>query len=83
MSFIVKAIQNLVPNAEFVLIGDDLTTLDWHSTGSEKPSVQAIEAEIVKIKKAKETEAVDKAAAKAALLAKLGITADEAALLLA
>jgi hypothetical protein len=83
MSFIVEAIRNLAPNAEFSYSGEDLNTLDWQSTSIAKPSLAAIEAEIAKVEKAKESEAADKAAAKAALLAKLGITADEAALLLA
>jgi hypothetical protein len=83
MSIIVEAIRNLAPNAEFSFSGNDLTTLDWQSTSIAKPSLAAIEAEIAKVEKAKESEAADKAAAKAALLAKLGITADEAALLLA
>lgn len=82
MSIIVEAIRNLAPNAEFAFSGEDLTTLDWHSTDIAQPSVAAIEIEIAKVKKAKETEEADKAAAKAALLAKLGITADEAKLLL-
>jgi hypothetical protein len=82
MSFIVEAIRNLAPNAEFAFSGEDLTTLDWHSTDIAKPSIAAIQAEVAKVKKAKETQAEDKAAAKSALLAKLGITAEEAALLL-
>jgi hypothetical protein len=82
MSIIVEAIRNLAPNAEFSFSEEDLTTLDWHSTSITKPSISAIEAEVAKVEKAKETEAADKATAKTALLAKLGITAEEAALLL-
>ena len=82
MSVIVEAIRNLAPNAEFSFSEEDLTTLDWQSTAIAKPSIAAIQAEVAKVEKAKESEAADKAAAKSALLAKLGITAEEAALLL-
>jgi len=82
MSIIVEAIRNLAPNSEFTFKEDDLTTIEWLSENIEQPSIEAIEAEIVKVKKVKENEAADKEAAKAALLNKLGITAEEVALLL-
>jgi hypothetical protein len=69
---ITKAIQSLKPNAEWTL-----TNLIWLSTGK-APTLAEIEAEIAALP-AKEAA---KIAAKANLLAKLGITADEAKLLL-
>jgi len=48
MSIIVEAIRNLAPNAEFSFSGNDLTTLDWQSTSITKPSLAAIEAEIIR-----------------------------------
>jgi hypothetical protein len=74
---ITKAIQSLKPNAEWTLTGDDYANLIWLSTGK-APTLAEIEAEIAALP-AKEAA---KIAAKANLLAKLGITADEAKLLL-
>ena len=78
---IAKALQNLKPNSEWTLIGDDYADLVWLSAGS-APTLAEIQAEIALLPQ-KEKAKADKAAAdKAALLAKLGITADEAKLLL-
>jgi hypothetical protein len=82
MSIIVEAIRNLTPEAEFSYKDEDLTTLEWQSENIKQPTIAAIEKEIAKVILVKETEATTKEAAKAALLTKLGITADEAALLL-
>jgi len=82
MSIIIEAIRNLAPEAEFSYKDEDLTTLEWQSLNITQPTIAAIEKEIAKVKTAKETEAATKEAAKTALLAKLGITADEAMLLL-
>jgi hypothetical protein len=78
---IAKALLNLKPGCEWTLVGDDYENLTWLSTGK-APTLAEIEAEIaalpakeVAAQSAKETE-------KAALLARLGITADEAKLLL-
>jgi hypothetical protein len=46
------------------------------------PTQSEIDAEIVKIKAAEVSDKAEKATAKAALLERLGITADEATLLL-
>jgi hypothetical protein len=81
IELIVKALNNLVPNAKWSLVGDDYADLVWLSDGT-KPSVADIEKEIAAIP-AKEAKAkADTDAKKAALLTKLGITAEEAALLL-
>jgi hypothetical protein len=78
---ITKAIQSLRPNAEWTLTGDDYANLIWLSNGK-APTLAEIETEIAALP-AKEAAAQSaKENDKAALLAKLGITADEAALLL-
>ena len=82
MSIIVEAIRNLAPDSQFSFQDEDLTTLEWQSENIKKPTIAAIEKEIAKVILAKETEAANKEAAKAALLTKLGITAEEAVLLL-
>jgi predicted RNA binding protein with dsRBD fold (UPF0201 family) len=79
---ITKAISNLVPNSEFTFERDDLTTLIWHSETAQ-PSIQEIEAEITRLENQQLQQETLKASEKAALLKRLGITADEAALLLA
>lgn len=76
---IVSAISYLRPNAEFVVRGNDLEWLDDTQT---EPTQKEIEAGFIAYKAAKQAEAESKANAKAALLNKLGITAEEAQLLL-
>ena len=78
---IIKALRNLCPDAEWSLSGDDYADLVWLSDGT-PPTVAQLEKEIAAIPS---KEAASKAAAntaKAALLERLGITADEAKLLL-
>lgn len=74
---ITKALISLTPNAQWTLTGDDFDNLIWLSEGN-APTLAEIEAEIASFPN-KESA---KIAEKAALLAKLGITADEAKLLL-
>jgi hypothetical protein len=76
----VKAIKYLRPNAEFVLRGDEIEWLDKNQT---QPTGAEIEAGWVAYEAAQKAEAEAKAQAKAELLERLGITADEAKLLLA
>ena len=73
---ITEAIIRLQPSAQFVLSGDDYDNINWLSEFP-KPTKSAIAAEI-----AKEPEiAMAKANAKQAILDRLGITAEEVALL--
>ena len=78
---ITKAINNLSPNSEYTFERDDLTTLQWHLE-TPQPTIEQIETEIARIEAEELTQEATKAAAKAALLERLGITAQEAALLL-
>jgi len=80
---ILDAIFYLAPNAEFSFIEADLSTLVWDSKDIEQPTDAAIIAAIPVAKTAIEAEAKASAAAKSALLDRLGITAQEAKLLLA
>jgi hypothetical protein len=77
-SEISQAIFNINPKAEFVLRGDDLSGIEWLGKDKQPTDAQII-AEIALLPQ----RAIEKVAAKEAILAKLGITADEAALLLA
>lgn len=76
-----EIIDFIRPNSQFTISDNDLATLVFYDE-----TVPPTNAEIVAGKKALEKKLADevatKATEKAALLAKLGITADEAALLL-
>jgi hypothetical protein len=81
-SYLGRAIQKLKPNSEYVIQSDDYSTIKWVVLEGEAPTQAEIDAAIEQVK-AEELAAEAKAATdKAALLAKLGITADEAKLLL-
>lgn len=77
MSDISKAIWKLRPDSEFSFTDDDYSTIKWDKLEGNEPSKSEIDAAIKEI--AKETKAAETQAVidKAALLAKLGITADE------
>ena len=82
MSYLTKAIQNLRPNSEFSYTEDDYSTIKFDVLEGEAPTQKQIDDEIIRIKDTEKTAEAEKATAKAALLKRLGITADEAALLL-
>lgn len=75
----VNAILFIRPKSEFQLDGDELTWLDENQT---KPTEAEIKAGWVAYQAAQEAEAAAKATQKEALLERLGITEDEAKLLL-
>jgi hypothetical protein len=78
MSYLVKAIHNLKPGAEFSFTDENYSTIKWDVLDGTAPTIKQIDDEIKRIKDAEAA----KPAAKSALLDRLGITADEAALLL-
>ena len=71
--YLAKAIRHLKPTAEFSLIDGNYDTIKWDVLEGKAPT----KAEI-----ASATEEIKANEAKAALLERLGITAEEAALLL-
>ncbi len=78
---IIDAIYSIDPIAEFTFNDTDLETLQWH--GKTKPlTKEQILAAIENNNTIKMQQATQKAADKVALLARLGITEDEAKLLL-
>ena len=79
---ITDAIFYLVPNAEFSFTETDLDSLRWDSKKVEKPTIEAILAAIPLAKAKIDAEKENLQSKKQALLERLGITADEAALLL-
>ena len=82
MADLAKAIRKLKPTAEFSFTDDDYNTIKWDVLEGDAPTKKEIDDAMKALKAAEKTEASDKAAAKAALLDRLGITEDEAKLLL-
>ena len=82
MSYLIKAIRKLKPTAEFSFQEDDYSTVKWDVLEGDAPTQAEIDDAIEQIKAEEISEAETKAAAKAALLAQLGITEEQAKLLL-
>lgn len=80
--YLAEAIKSLRPSSEFSYSDDDYSTIKWDKLEGEAPTIDELNAEIERIKKQEILDEKNAAKAKADLLAKLGITADEAALLL-
>jgi hypothetical protein len=81
--YLEKAIKKLKPSAQFSFIDNDYTTIKWDVLEGEAPTQAEIDAAIEQVKADEIAEAKAKATQKAALLDRLGITEDEAKLLLA
>ena len=80
--YLTKALQDLRPNSEFAFNEADYSTIQWHVLEGTAPTKAQVTAEITKIKAAEVKAEADYQASKAALLARLGITEDEAKLLI-
>jgi hypothetical protein len=81
-NYLVAAIRKLKPNSEFSFQEDDYSTIKWDVLEGKAPTQAEIDAAIEQVKSDEITEAAAKAAKKAALLDRLGITEAEARLLL-
>jgi hypothetical protein len=81
--YLVKAIKSLKPGAEFSIVDNDYSTITWDVLEGKAPTQAQIDSEIEKIQAAELAAEAEKAAAKSALLERLGITEEEAKLLLA
>ena len=82
MSYLSRAIRKLKPTAEFSFTDDDYSTVQWDILDGQAPTQKEIDAAIKEVKADEAQAEATKATAKAALLNKLGITAEEAVLLL-
>jgi hypothetical protein len=76
------AIHKLKPNSSWRFENYDYSTIEWFELEGTAPTQAEIDAAIEQVKADEITEATTKAAQKAALLERLGITEDEARLLL-
>lgn len=83
MEYLIPAIKSLRPSSEFSIINNDYSTIKWDVLEGDAPTQAEVDAAIEKIKADEIVETAEKAAAKAALLERLGITEAEAKLLLA
>ena len=82
MSYLVKAINKLKPTAEFSITNNDYSSIKWDVLPGEAPTKAEIDAAIEQVKVDEAQAEATKAADKAALLDRLGITEAEARLLL-
>ena len=82
MTYLAKAITHLRPTAEFSFTEEDYSTIQWHILDGDAPTKAEINAAIKQVKADEAQAEANAAASKAALLDRLGITADEAKLLL-
>jgi hypothetical protein len=81
-NYLVKAIHKLRPDAQFSFSANDYSTIKWDVIEGTAPTLAEIEIEIEKIKTDEIKQKASKEIEREALLERLGITADEAALLL-
>jgi hypothetical protein len=79
---IATVIKSLRPNSEFTVQNDDYSTIEWHVLEGKAPTKTEVESEKTRLESALVAAESANAAAKEALLARLGITAEEAKLLL-
>ena len=77
MNYLIKAIKKLKPTAEFSFQNDDYSTIKWDILDGDVPTQKEIDAAIKEVKADEIAEAEAKATAKAAILDRIGLTADE------
>jgi hypothetical protein len=82
MDYLVKAIKLLKPGSQFSFIDDDYSTIKWDVLDGDAPTQAEIDEAIEQVKAEEITQAATKSAQKQELLDRLGITAEEAVLLL-
>jgi hypothetical protein len=82
MNYLFLAIKKLKPNSEFSFNNNDYSTIKWDVLEGDAPTQAEIDTAIEQVKADEITEAAAKAAAKAVLLERLGITQEEAQILL-
>lgn len=82
MLLLADAIKSLRPESEFSYTEDDYSTIKWDKLEGEAPTEAEVLAEFARLKAEAQAREASRATDKAALLERLGITADEAALLL-
>jgi hypothetical protein len=82
MSYLVRAIRKLKPTAEFSFQQDDYSTIKWDVLNGKAPTQKQIDDAIEQVKADEIAEAEANAIKRQLILDKLGLTADEAKLLI-
>ena len=82
LHYLIKSLQKLRPNENFSITENDLNSLIWVNDTVTTPSKSEIEVAIKAVKVEEKAAAEAKAAQRKAILDRLGITSEEAALLL-
>lgn len=77
-----RAIFSLRPGSEFTLKNHDYSTIEWIVLEGEAPTAAEVQAEVKKIEAEDAAKEAENAESKSALLDRLGITEEEARLLL-
>jgi hypothetical protein len=81
-NYLTQAIYKFCPTAEFSFSDNDYATIKWDVLNGDAPTKAEVDAAIEQIKLEEAQVEIDKAVKKAALLDRLGLTEDEAKLLL-
>jgi hypothetical protein len=79
---IVKALEILRPGEAWLLTDDDYSQIQWLEKKTQAPSIEEVEAKVAELPQLKAAAEATKAAEKAAVLAKLGLNAEEVTALL-
>jgi len=82
MNYLVKAIKKLKPTAEFSFTNDDYATIKWNVLEGKAPTQKQIDDAIEQVKSDEIAQAEARIAQRQLILDKIGLTADEARLLL-
>jgi len=81
-NYLIKAIFKLRPNSEFSFTDNDYSTIKWDVLDGDAPTQAEIDSAIEQVKADEILEAETKLAKREVLLSKLGITEEEARILL-
>lgn len=83
MDYLTKAIRALVGSDNFAYSGEDYATIEWITEPSKVPTAKQVSDKIAELQKIDADAAAAKDAQKQAILDRLGISAEEAKILLA
>lgn len=80
--YLVEAIRELRPGSEFVIRDNDYSTIEWIVLEGKAPTLKQVEEAIITVQEKEAQQAAENAARRAAILERLGLTEDEAKLIL-
>jgi len=80
--YLIKALRSLREGSEFTISDGNYSTIEWHVLEGVAPTQAEVDLMIAELIASDEASIAQKSAARAALLERLGITEEEAKLLL-